>query len=368
MASESGFKRQIRAEAKSLGFDDCRITDAQPPESRQHYQAWIAEGCHGRMGYLERNMEKRCNPALVLPHVRSIITLATSYTPPAEPQTHLTHNPNATGLVARYACYSDYHDILAERLKRLTQQINELGGDKTQSLWYVDTGPVLERDLAQRAGIGFIGKHTNLVSRRLGNWFFLAEILTTLDLPPDPSEKNRCGRCQQCLTACPTDAITKPFHLDARRCIAYLTIELKGPIPVELRPLIGNRIFGCDDCLAACPWNRFAQTSRIMKSYAQPNLQAVDLETWLNLSPDEFKTRFRGTPFFRSKWRGILRNVCVATGNTGNRNHLPSLQTLASHSDELVSEHARWAIAEIERRCPSDHPIADGETSRLDDV
>lgn len=359
MAAENASKIRIQQVAQALGFDDCRITDARPPESREHYQAWVAAGCHGRMGYLERNMEKRCNPALVLPHARSIVTLATSYAPPIQPRDQPNDIPEAAGVVARYARYSDYHDILAEKLKQLTQQINGLGGAETQSLWYVDTGPILERDLAQRAGIGFIGKHTNLVSRRLGNWFFLAEILTTLDLPPDPSEKNRCGSCERCLTACPTEAITKPFHLDARRCIAYLTIELKGSIPIELRPLVGNRIFGCDDCLAICPWNRFAQTSQIMKSHVQPDLESIDLEAWLNLSPDEFKIRFRGTPFYRSKWRGMLRNVCVAVGNTGTRDHLASLEKLASHPEELVAEHAHWAIEEIERRWPIKRPIAD---------
>src|SRR6185369_15709925 len=183
-----------------------------------------------------------------------------------------TDNQQPIGIVARYARYRDYHAVLGERLRRLTGFVNRLGEPATRSLWYVDTGPLLERDLAQRAGLGFIGKHTNLISRKLGNWIFLAEIITTLDLPPDLPEHNRCGTCARCLAACPTQAITAPFQLDARRCISYLTIELKGAIPVELRSAIGNRIYGCDDCLAVCPWNRFAREGQLMKAYARREL------------------------------------------------------------------------------------------------
>ena len=209
------------------------------------------------MAYLARNAHKRIDPQQVLPSAKSIISLAVAYDP-QNPQSAI-RNPQFPGVVARYARFDDYHDIIGERLKTLTDFVNQLGGESTRSLWYVDTGPFLERDIAQRAGLGFIGKHTNLISRKLGNWIFLAEIITTLELAPDAPGKNRCGSCTRCITACPTNAITAPFHLDARRCISYLTIELKGSLPAELRPAIGNRIYGCDDCLAACPWNRFAQ-------------------------------------------------------------------------------------------------------------
>lgn len=195
-----------------------------------------------------------------------------------------------------------------------------------------------------------MGKHTNIISRHLGNWIFLAEIITTLELEPDPPEKNRCGSCTRCLAACPTSAITAPFQLDARRCISYLTIELKGPIPVEFRRAIGDRIYGCDDCLAVCPWNRFALEGRLMKSHARKDLTAPELVGLLSLDETQFKMRFAGTPILRTKRRGFLRNVCVALGNVGDSCVLPALNRAAHDSEPLVAEHARWAIEEIAAR------------------
>ena len=214
----------------------------------------------------------------------------------------------------------------------------------------MDAGPLLERDLAQRAGLGFVGKHTNLISRRLGNWIFIAEIITTLEFEPDPAERNRCGSCTRCIAACPTAAITAPFQLDARRCISYLTIELKGAIPVELRPAIGNRIYGCDDCLAVCPWNKFAREGSMMKEHARPDLSTPDLLELLALDEAAFKSRFAGTPILRTKRRGLLRNVCVALGNVGDASALPALRRAIEDTEPLIGEHARWAIQQIERR------------------
>jgi epoxyqueuosine reductase len=212
----------------------------------------------------------------------------------------------------------------------------------------VDTGPLLERDLAQRAGLGFIGKHTNLISRQLGNWIFLCEIISTLAVEPDAPERNRCGSCTRCIAACPTAAITAPFQLDARRCISYLTIELQGSIPTELRPAIGNRIFGCDDCLLACPWNRFAREGQLMKARARPDLAQPDLLELLALDDAGFRRRFAGTPMLRARRRGLRRNVCVALGNTGDERALPALQEVAGDPEPLVSEHARWAVERIQ--------------------
>ena len=253
-------------------------------------------------------------------------------------------------MVARYARFDDYHDVLGERLKSLTEFVNQLGGAATRSLWYVDTGPVLERDFAQRAGIGFIGKHTNVISRKLGNWILLAEILTTIGLAPDEPEKNRCGSCEQCIAACPTRAITAPFQLDARLCISYLTIELKESIPVELRPAIGNRIFGCDDCLAICPWNRFAREGQLMKTHAKPDLGTQDLLELLELDEPGFNRRFAGTPILRAKRRGLVRNTCVALGNVGDETARPSLRRITSEPDSTLAEHAQWAIQQIQSR------------------
>jgi epoxyqueuosine reductase len=209
---------------------------------------------------------------------------------------------------------------------------------------------MLERDFAHRAGLGFVGKHTNVISRKLGNWIFLAEILTTLKLEADSPEKNRCGSCVRCIAACPTNAITAPFQIDARLCISYLTIELKGPIPVELRPAIGNRIFGCDDCLAVCPWNRFAREGNLMKTHARPDLATVDLVELLKLDEAGFKQQFARTPMLRAKRRGLLRNACVALGNVGNETALPALRKATTDAEPLIAEHAQWAIGQIESR------------------
>ncbi|HYT59065.1 MAG TPA: tRNA epoxyqueuosine(34) reductase QueG [Haliangiales bacterium] len=357
-------KSAIRQHALELGFDVCRFTTADPPSSASHFQQWLASHRHGEMGYLQRNASKRVDPQRVLPGVKSIICLAASYSrvPGSESQVPDsgrdqpgTVNPKpgtARGVVARYARYADYHDALGGRLKQLTGLVNQLGGAGTRSLWYVDTGPLLERDLAQRAGLGFIGKHTNLISRRLGNWVFLAEIITTLELAPDAPEKNRCGTCARCIDACPTRAIRGPFQLDARLCISYLTIELKGPIPLELRPAVGNRIYGCDDCLAVCPWNRFAREGKLMKEHARPDLELeqTDLIDLLSLDDAGFKRKFAGTPLSRARRRGLLRNVCVALGNVGDAAALPALERAAGDPEPLIAEHAEWAGNQIRQR------------------
>jgi epoxyqueuosine reductase len=339
-------KAAIQQRARELGFDDCRVAPAAPPGTGSHFQRWLAEQRHGEMAYLERNSNKRVDPQKVLPGAQSIISLSVAYAG----QTPRPPAPPSSGLVARYARFADYHHVIGEKLRSLAAFVDEFGSQGTRSLWYVDTGPFLERDLAQRAGLGFIGKHTNLISRRLGNWIFLSEIITTLPLVADEPEKNRCGSCTRCLDACPTNAITAPFQLDARKCISYLTIELKGPIPVELRPAIGNRIYGCDDCLAVCPWNRFAQDGAMMAAHARADLAAPDLLELLALDEPAFKRRFAGTPILRAKRRGLLRNVCVALGNTGDASALPALDHAARDPEPLIAEHARWAVEQISAR------------------
>ncbi len=337
-------KAAIRKRARELGFDDCRFTTAAAPAGAGHFRKWIAGGHAGEMTWLERNGARRLDPQRVLPGANSVICLAAGYETVLPPSGGRPPNP---GVIARYARFTDYHEVQGGRLKELTALVDQLGGPGARSLWYVDTGPVLERDLAQRAGLGFAGKHTNLISRRLGNWIFLAEILTTLELEPDPPEPNHCGKCTRCLGACPTNAITAPFQLDARKCISYLTIELKGAIPVELRPLVGNRIFGCDDCLAVCPWNRFAREGGLMKAHARADLAAPDLIELLQLDEAGFRSRFAGTPVWRTKRRGLRRNVCVALGNAGDASALPHLQKAAQDPEPLVAEHARWAMQQI---------------------
>lgn len=347
-------KEEIQEKARQLEFEDCRFTNALSPEHSGHFQQWLEAGRHGEMEYLARNAHKRIDPTQVLPGAKTIIVLACSYTPPAAE----TRRPETTGQIARYARYADYHHVLGTRLKELVAFLETLDPG-ARSLWYVDTGPVLERDLAQRAGLGFIGKHTNLISRKKGNWIFLGEIITTLEIEADAPEKNRCGACARCLEACPTRAIVAPFQLDARRCISYLTIELKGPIPEPLRPAIGNRIYGCDDCLAVCPWNRFAQQGALMRPHFRPEMEGPDLVALLSLDEEAFHRRFAGTPVRRLKRRGLLRNVCVALGNCGDETALPALRRAAEDAEPLVAEHARWAVERLlprlaaNRRSPS---------------
>ena len=353
-------KEAIRSRALELGFDLCAFTSAVPPASVPRFQEWIQGGHHGTMSYLERNAAKRMDPQLVLPGAQSCVVVAASYH--RNPSTEIPCQSGCLdsedtslkprGRLARYAQGHDYHEILGRRLEDLARWMDASTGMSTRSLWYVDTGPILERDLAQRAGIGFVGKHTNLISRSLGNWFLLGEILTCAVLEPDVSEKNRCGSCSRCLTACPTQAIIAPFRLDARRCISYLTIELKGSIPLEFREAIGDRIFGCDDCLAACPWNRFAREGRMLREQVGDPSGREDLLELLALDEPGFRRRFQNTPLLRSKRRGLLRNVCVALGNVGGAAAVPALQRAALDAEPLVAEHAQWALAQIEKRAP----------------
>lgn len=356
-------KDLIRQRACELGFDECRFTSAAPPDHAEAFRHWIAAGYHGAMAYLERTVAARLAPQQVLPGARSVIVVAVSYAqrpsrPPAGPSGSASaaglplHDsvPALRGTVARYARFADYHQVLRPRLRALAEFMDKLGPAGTRSVAHVDTGPVLERDLAARAGVGFIGKHTNLISRRWGNWLLLGEILTTLELEPDAPERPRCGGCRRCLEACPTGALVGPYQLDARRCLAYLTIELKGSIPEPLRPALGGRLFGCDTCLEVCPWNRFAQPGRLMLRHERPDLSELDLVALLDLDQNGFCRRFGHTPISRTKRVGLLRNACVVLGNLGDATTSPALARSARDPDQVVAEHAAWAIRQIEAR------------------
>jgi epoxyqueuosine reductase len=294
------------------------------------------------MEWLSRSEEKRSDPEQVLPGVRSVIVVALNYWQGDQPRPAGA----ARGRIARYAWGEDYHDVMLRKLEQLNRFLVSQGGAQK---YYVDTGPILERDYAAEAGVGWHGKSTMLIDPKLGTWFFLAEILTTLELPADVPQPARCGSCRRCIAACPTGAITEPHRLDARLCISYLTIELKGSIPPELRPLIGDRIYGCDDCLDACPWNRFAATSREAAFSAGPAI-GMPLRDYLALDDAGFRDLFRRSPIKRIKRRGFLRNVCVALGNTGDRDDLPALEAAAADSEPLIAEHANWAIEQIRKR------------------
>jgi epoxyqueuosine reductase len=342
--SQVELKTRLFSFARGIGFDSCRVAACGSAPHAGAFRNWLDEGEHGEMGYMERGEEKRCDPHKVLPDARSILVLGLNYFH-GDPKP--VDTPPATGRIARYAWGDDYHDLIENKLDKIDEFLRDFGG---QQKCYVDTGPVLERDHAAQAGIGWHGKSTMLIDERLGTWFFLAEVLTTLELPPDEPVPDRCGTCQRCIKACPTGAITAPHRLDARRCISYLTIELKGSIPLELRPLVGNRIFGCDDCLDACPWNRFAQVSRETAFSAGPATVGMPLRDYLSLSDDEFRVLFRNSPIKRIKRRGFLRNVCVALGNVGDSSDLPALERATADSERLIAEHAKWAIHQIRSR------------------
>jgi len=368
--SRSGLKARLVAYARQIGFDACRVANCGPPPHAAEFRGWLRDGSAGEMSYMERGEEKRCDPQKVLPGARSIVVLALNYWQGEEPNLGRdaalrrlrtaqravpTVSTAAGGRIARYAWGDDYHDVITAKLKKIDQFLSGLGG--TQKI-YVDTGPVLERDHAAQAGVGWHGKSTMLIDPALGTWFFLAEVLTTLELPADTPQPDRCGKCQRCITACPTGAITAPHRVDARRCISYLTIEHKSAIPLELRSLIGNRIFGCDDCLDACPWNRFAKVSRESAFSARQATVGMALRDYLHLSEKEFYALFRNSPIKRIKRRGLLRNVCVALGNVGDLTDLPALEQAAADPEPLIAEHAGWAIERIRNRHPGQDTVA----------
>jgi epoxyqueuosine reductase len=343
--SATELKAQLVSRAKDIGFDSCRVARCKSPRHGNAFREWLRDGAHGEMNYMQRGEEKRCDPEKILPGVQSIVVLALNYFQ-GEPN-HMPRGTGTSGRIARYAWGDDYHELIAAKLGKIDDFLRTFGG---QQKYYVDTGPVLERDHAAEAGIGWHGKSTMLIDQRLGTWFFLAELLTTLRLPPDEPVRDRCGTCNRCITACPTGAITAPHRLDARRCISYLTIELKTAIPVELRSLVGDRIFGCDDCLDACPWNRFAQESFESSFSARQSTTGMSLREYLELTDTEFRALFRKSPIKRIKRRGFLRNVCVALGNVGDPSDLPALERAAADAEPLIAEHATWAIQRIRDR------------------
>ncbi len=340
----NGMEAQIKAWAAELGFDDCRIARAAQATHADVFREWLDDDQHGGMAWLERAPERRCDPREVLPGCASLVCLAMNYYPGVTP---FAEGHPGGYRIARYAWNEDYHDLIESRLKEFDLRLQSLGGVQKP---YVDTGPVLERDFATDAGLGWNGKSTMQIHRRLGTWFFLAEILTTLVLSPDEPFGDHCGKCTRCITACPTGAITAPHMLDARRCISYLTIEHKGPIPEEFRVAMGDRIYGCDDCLDACPWNRFAKESRELAFQARGSVFAKRLRDFLDLDDEGFRDLFAKSPIKRIKRPRFLRNVCVALGNTGTLEDLPALERTAANAEPLIAEHAAWALRRIQSR------------------
>lgn len=338
-------EERIKAEALRLGFTSCAITRADAiPEAAERLRAWLAAGCHGEMGWMEDRAEQRGSPAALWPEVQSVVMLGMSYAPRSDPMA-LADYPS-TGRISVYAQGQDYHDVVKRALKALGRWLAEDSGVALKV--FVDTAPVMEKPLAAAAGLGWQGKHSNLVSRTEGSWLFLGSIYTTADLIPDPPARDRCGSCDACQRICPTDAFPAPYRLDARRCISYLTIEHKGPIPEELRPGIGNHVYGCDDCLAVCPWNKFAQVARANKAYLpRAELVAPDLADLLALDDAAFRAVFAGSPIKRIGRNRMVRNAAIAAGNSGDPELVPALQRLVDDDDTVVAEAARWALERL---------------------
>jgi epoxyqueuosine reductase len=343
MDHRTSLSQQIKARAYLLGFDLVGITTAAPLAHVGHYHAWVAQGFAGEMGYMTRHVDKRLAPSGVLSGVQSLIVLGLNYhTTPAPAQTS-----HGRGWISQYAWGEDYHTVLGDKLAALVAYIRDIEGPAVQTRWYVDTGPILERELAWRAGLGWPGKHTNLINRGLGSWLFLGVILLDCELTYDEPATPHCGTCTRCLIACPTGALVAPGVLDARRCISYLTIELRGPIPRHLRPLMGTHIFGCDICQAVCPWNRRAPESPAAAFFPRAGYAAPELLPLLGLSDEEFRLRFRGSPIKRTKRRGLLRNVAVALGNLQDVRAIPALTNALRDAEPLIRGHAAWALGRI---------------------
>jgi epoxyqueuosine reductase len=335
----------IRTKALDLGFDAIGFAPAAlGPEAGARLLAFLAAGQHGEMDWLAERAEQRSHPQALWPEARSVVCLGLAYAPEEDPLAALARPDR--GSISVYARNRDYHDVLKGMLKHLAQFIASRFGAEVKV--FVDTAPVMEKPLAAQAGLGWQGKHTNLVSRCHGSWLFLGEVYTTLDLPPDTPHADRCGSCTRCLRACPTDAFPAPYRLDATRCISYLTIEHAGPIPEALRPAMGNRIYGCDDCLAVCPWNRFARATRHAKLAARADLAAPDLAELAALDDAGFRQRFAGSPIKRIGRNRFVRNVLIAIGNSSDLTLLPHAARLASDPDPVVAEAASWAVDRLQ--------------------
>lgn len=356
---------RLKAEARRLGFDLVGVTDCTPPASYSAYEAWLQAGHHAGMAYMasERNRARRANPRRILPECESIVVLAVRYfAPQAAPQ---PADDAAHGRVAAYAWGADYHDVLLPRLRALVDFLETEVGHPIPNRYYTDTGPILERDLAQRAGLGWIGKNAMLIHPRLGSYFFLAEILLGLRLVPDPPfPTDHCGTCTRCIEACPTNAILPNRTVDANRCLSYHTIENKGVLPAEIRPRMGDWVFGCDVCQMVCPWNRRAPASGDPAFAPREDVPHPVLAAELRLTPQAFNRKFKGSPVKRTKRRGYLRNVAIALGNAQQTRAVPDLSAALRDAEPLVRAHAAWALGQIGDRaaCHALQAAFDAET------
>ncbi len=334
----------LLAEASDKGFDVCRVTSPDAiPEAPARLEAFLAAGYHGTMDWMDETRARRADPRVLWSDVRSIVLFGMNYGPDEDPRAVLARRDRAA--ISVYARNRDYHDVIKGRLKEIATRFAARAGADVKV--FVDTAPVMEKPLAMQAGLGWQGKHTNIVSREFGSWLFLGSLFTTADLATDAPERDHCGSCRACLDACPTDAFPAPYRIDARRCISYLTIEHKGPIDRALRPLIGNRIYGCDDCLAACPWNKFAATAAEMKFHARNDLREPRIADLLELDDAAFRAHFSGSPVKRIGRDRFVRNVLIAAGNSGDATLVPICRRLAGDPSPTVRGMAVWALSQL---------------------
>ncbi len=334
----------LLAEASDKGFDVCRVTSPDAiPEAPARLEAFLAAGYHGTMDWMDETRARRADPRVLWSDVRSIVLFGMNYGPDEDPRAVLARRDRAA--ISVYARNRDYHDVIKGRLKEIATRFAARAGADVKV--FVDTAPVMEKPLAMQAGIGWQGKHTNIVSREFGSWLFLGSLFTTADLATDAPERDHCGSCRACLDTCPTDAFPAPYRIDARRCISYLTIEHKGPIDRALRPLIGNRIYGCDDCLAACPWNKFAATAAEMKFHARNDLREPRIADLLELDDAAFRAHFSGSPVKRIGRDRFVRNVLIAAGNSGDATLVPICRRLAGDPSPTVRGMAVWALSQL---------------------
>lgn len=338
------FSARIKEEAQKLGFDLVGISPVHAPPHEDSFARWLRRGLGGEMGYLKRTEELRRDPKKLVPWAASVVSVGMNYYT-AMPR--LPVEEGSRGWISRYAWGDDYHDLMRQRLEALLETFREICPEPVEGKVFVDSGPVLEREFAGIAGVGWIGKNTHLISPRRGSWFFLGELFLGIELSYDRPIRDRCGKCDLCLKACPTGAFVGPYVLDARRCISYLTIELKGAIPVHLRPLVGNHIFGCDICQEVCPYNAKAAATQEEAFGPRDGLYAPELIPLLSLTEEDFRRRFRGSPILRAKRRGFLRNVAVALGNLKCREAVPALIKALGDPEPLVRQHAAWALGQI---------------------
>ena len=362
--SAADLKAALASEARALGFDCVGVTGPDAiTEAAGHFRAFLDTGAHGEMDWLAANPERRADPRGVWPAVRSVIMLGVNYGPDENPLEIL--ESRTSGAISVYAQGDDYHDLIKKRLKALARWLVATSGCEVKV--FVDTAAVMEKPLAQAAGLGWQGKHTNLVSREFGSWLFLGAIFTTLDLPRDAADTDHCGSCQACLDICPTSAFPAPYKLDARRCISYLTIESKGAIPHEFRKAIGNRIYGCDDCLAVCPWNKFAQAGREAKLAAREDLRAPSLAEFARLDDAAFRTRFTKSSVKRIGRDRFVRNVLIAIGNSGDGTLAREARRLVTDASPLVRGAAVWALSQLLGRAEFSALAARAWTAETDD-